>query len=162
MSYNAAVAELGSVFEDEEEDSPRGPDLRVSVEVPRVALGASLRAPVPPRIAAEGDLVERAVTDGADPNSVELHLPEELAPRTMLRLRGQGGVHPEGRPGDLLVLVELVDRAPRADEVITRPSSALAPSPGNALDPDGRDITLWILLGLALLAGGGIALYALL
>src|SRR5690606_41579149 len=108
----ARVAELGSVFEDESDD-PRGPDLRVTVEVPRAALGASIRVPVPRRLAHEGDLVERAVLDHGDPDRVALHLPEELAPRTMLRLRGQGGVHPSGRAGDLQIVVELVDRSPR-------------------------------------------------
>ena len=68
---------LGNVFADDDE-RPRGPDLRVSVEVPRAALGASLHAPVPSRIAVDGELVERAVLEGDDPACVVLHLPEQL------------------------------------------------------------------------------------
>ena len=54
------MTRLGNVFESLESDRPRGPDLRVTVEVPREALGGSLRARVPLRLAAEGDLIERA------------------------------------------------------------------------------------------------------
>lgn len=164
------MAELGSVFEDPGE-GPRGPDLRVSVEVPRAALGASLRAPVPRRIAAEGELVERVTVPGQDPDSVELHLPEELPARTMLRLRGQGGRPPEpkegedegeGQAGDLMVVVELVDRPPRDDEIITRSPTALAQRGDAELaTTDGRDMTLWLLLALALIGGGVVALFAL-
>ena len=154
------MAELGSVFE-EAGEGPRGPDLRVSVEVPRSALGACLRAPVPRRIAAEGDLVDRAVSPtDEDPDRIELHLPESLGPRTMLRLRGQGGVHPEGRPGDLLVVVELVDRPPRADELILRSSTSVAIAEPNFLAPT-QDLTWWVLIGLALVGGGVVAFFAL-
>lgn len=142
------MAELGSVFEDESDD-PRGPDLRVTVEVPRAALGAGIRVPVPRRLAHEGELVERAVLDHDDPDRVALHLPDELAPRTMLRLRGQGGGHPSGRAGDLQIVVELVDRAPRDDETITRDEV-----PAHEGTQPTNDITAWVLLGLALLAGG--------
>jgi hypothetical protein len=157
-----AVAELASVFDDEGDEQPRGPDLRVSVEIPRAALGATLRAPVPARIAANGDLVERVVLDGEDLDTVELHLPEQLPERAMLRLRGQGGALEGGRAGDLLVLVELVDRAPRDDEVITRSASSGQAQDGlMAMATDGTDITLWLLLGLALVGGGVLVVLAL-
>jgi hypothetical protein len=145
------VAELGSVFEADEGGS-RGPDLRVTVEVPRAALGATLRAPVPRRIAAEGDLVERAVVGDDDPDIVELHLPERLPEGAVLRLRGHGGVGKgEARAGDLLVVVELVERPPRPDETIV--TSALAPRPGGDIVP--LDINRWVLLlGFGLLVAG--------
>lgn len=152
--HTAVVAELGSVFEDEGEDEgPRGADLRVSVEVPRAALGGTLRAPVPARIAVDGQLVERAVLEGDEPGRIVLHLPEQLPERAMLRLRGQGGVCSEGRAGDLLVVVELVDRPPRDDEEITYAAPAVATRSGN----EGTDVTWWVLLALAL-AGGGVLL----
>jgi hypothetical protein len=155
------MAELGSVFEDEGEDEgPCGPDLRVSVEVPRVALGATFRAPVPLRIAADGELVERAQTDD-DPERIVLHLPEELPERALLRLRKQGGVHPEGPPGDLLVLVELVDRPPRDGEEITAPAKALVQQSEQGLAFDTRDVTWWVLLGLALIGGAVLVILAL-
>jgi hypothetical protein len=144
------VAELGSVFDEQPDDRPRGPDLRVSIEVPRAALGASLRAPVPARLAHAGDLVERVTLANDTPGYVELHLPHDLPERAQLRLRGQGGVHPDGRPGDLLVLTQIVDRAPRPDEHISVAATAVPePDAGHRLD-----VTLWVLLGLALLTGG--------
>jgi hypothetical protein len=149
------VTELGSVFE-QVDPRRRGPDLRVSVEVPRAALGATLYAPVPERIAVDGELVERAVLEGEEPGRIVLHLPEQLAPRTLLRLRGQGGIAPEAQPGDLLVLVELVDRSPRDDERIVRGVS-VQPSDHAAT----TDVTWWWLLGLALLGGGVLVALAL-
>jgi hypothetical protein len=145
------VAELGSVFE-ADDGGPRGPDLRVTVEVPRAALGATLRAPVPARIAAEGDLVERVVLGDDEPGVVELHLPETLPEGAVLRLRGQGGIGEEGaRPGDLLVVVELVDRPPRPDEIIS--TTALAPHARGEVAP--LHAAPWLLLlGLGLLGAG--------
>jgi hypothetical protein len=158
----AAVAELGSVFDDEDQELPRGLDLRVSVEVPRAALGATLRAPVPTRIAVDGELIERVVLSGEDPDTVELHLPEQLPERAMLRLRSQGGAIEGGRAGDLLVVVELVDRPPRDDEVITPGPAQLSRRAGDGLAiAGGVDITWWVLIGLALLGGGVLLLLAL-
>jgi hypothetical protein len=151
------VAELGSVFEDDDVAGPRGPDLRVSVEVPRAALGATLHAPVPARIAVDGELVERVVLEGEEAGQIVLHLPEQLPPRALLRLRGQGGAAPDAKPGDLLVLVEIVDRAPRADERIVRSATGLASVGPVGLDT--IDVTWWWLLALALL--GGVVLVAL-
>ncbi len=149
------MTELGSVFE--ADDGPRGPDLRVTVEVPRAALGAGFRAPVPERLAADGELVERMMLGDDEPGFVVLHLPEQLPDRALLRLRGQGGVGAEGQgAGDLLVLVELVDRAPRGDERILR--SALAHrEPETVATREGDDVTWWLLGGLALLGAGVLA-----
>jgi hypothetical protein len=149
------VTQLGSVFEEVDDSRPRGPDLRVSVEVPRAALGATLYAPVPARIAVDGELIERAVLEGEEPGRVVLHLPEQLPARALLRLRGQGGLAPDAPPGDLLVLVELVDRAPRDDERIVRSSVVRADD-----ETPTTDVTLWWLLGLALLGGGVLAVLA--
>lgn len=145
------MAQLGSVFEDDDA-GPRGPDLRVTVEVPRAALGATLHAPVPARIAVDGELVERVVLEGEEPGHIVLHLPEQLPARAVLRLRGQGGASPDAAPGDLLVLVEIVDRAPRADERIVPGATGLASVGSVALDT--IDVTWWWLLALALLGGG--------
>lgn len=146
------MAELGSVFEDDSDAGPRGPDLRVSVEVPRAALGATFHAPVPARIAVDGELVERAVLEGDVPGQVVLHLPEQLPERALLRLRGQGGLAPDAAPGDLLVLVELVDRPAREDERIIRNPAAMMVRASD--DGPTMDVTWWVLLALALLGGG--------
>lgn len=150
------MAELGSVFE-ADDGRPRGPDLRVSVEVPRAALGASFVAPVPLRLAADGELVERVVLDGEQPGTVTLHLPEALPRGAVLRLRGQGGRRSaDQQPGDLFVVVELVDRSPRDDERILR-STVARREPGSVATREGTDVTWWLLGGLALLCGGVLA-----
>lgn len=152
------MAELGSVFAGD--DQPRGPDLKVTVEVPRAALGASLRAPVPERLAVAGELIERVVVGHDEPGYVELHLPEQLPDRAMLRLRGHGGAGAEGqRAGDLLVVVELVDRPPRADERITRPA-LVARAPADAAVLGGVDRTWWVLVALAVLGAAVLAALA--
>ncbi|KIG14241.1 hypothetical protein DB30_06990 [Enhygromyxa salina] len=158
------MGELGSVFEDDDGELPRGPDLRVSVEIPRAALGATLRAPVPARIAVDGELLERVVLHGEDPNTIELHLPEQLPERAMLRLRGQGAASEDGRAGDLLVVVELVDRPPRDTEVISFPTQQLSRRADDSVAGSAggeTDITWWVLMGLVLLGGGALLLLAL-
>lgn len=142
------MTQLGSVFEGFESDQPRGPDLRVSVEVPREALGGPLRAPVPVRLAAGGELVERANTP-SDPEHVILHLPTSLPAGAVLRLRGQGGVVPGQQPGDLFVAIELVERGMTSEERVpgwTSPSVEPA-------EAGSATLTWLILLGLAFLAG---------
>jgi hypothetical protein len=150
------VAELGSVFL-ADDGGPRGPDLRVTVEVPREALGASFVAPVPERIASAGELIERVRLDGDEPGFVTVTLPETLPEGAVLRLRGQGGRDAAGeRPGDLWLVIELVDRPPRANERIIR--STLARQQAGPLAPrEGTEMTWWILGGLALLCGGVLA-----
>jgi hypothetical protein len=141
------VTQLGSVFEGFESDQPRGPDLRVSIEVPRAALGGPLRARVPLRMAADGDLVERASTAG-DPEHVVLHLPTSLPAGAVLRLRGQGGVITGRQPGDLFVAIELVERDMTPDERVPGWSSpSLEPA-----EAGSATLTWLILLGLAFLA----------
>jgi hypothetical protein len=150
------VAELGSVFEADE--GPRGPDLRVSVEVPRAALGATVQLPVPERIAADGELVERAVIGDDDPGLVTLHLPESLPDGAVLRLRGQGGLGAAGeRPGDLWVVTELVDRPPREPERIIRSTAAARRESSSVAVREGNDMTWWLLGGLALICAGILA-----
>jgi hypothetical protein len=143
------VTRLGNVFESFESDQPRGPDLRVSVEVPRAALGGSLRVAVPQRLAADGDLVERA-SDPADPEHLLLHLPTSLPEGAVLRLRGQGGVLASGQPGDLFVALELVERPMRADEGI--PGGGGDDRPSFESIPPSAGLTWLILLGLAMVA----------
>lgn len=104
------MAELGNILEPEDDDA-RGPDLSVEVRVPRHALGDpdGYRVPIPRRIAAEGGYVERVPSPHDDPDTVTLHLPEDFPSGGTLKLRAQGGeTHDgEGRPGDLLVKIEL-------------------------------------------------------
>lgn len=111
------MGELGSIFEADEEERGgrlRGPDLQVTVEVPRSALGAAggFVADIPPALENGGDLVTRAPSPDGEPG-VRLFLPEALPAGAVLRLRGQGGLHPEGVAGDLRVRVQVVEPPPR-------------------------------------------------
>jgi hypothetical protein len=104
------MSELGSIFEDADGDEPRGPDLRVAVEVPRRALGRAdgWVAPVPDAI----DDVPRVKTPGDPPGALRLHLPETFTSGAVLRLRGQGGAVEGGLPGDLYLQIEVVEAPP--------------------------------------------------
>lgn len=107
------MGELGSIFEGTEgERGAKGPDLRVKADVPRRWLERSegVLIDVPDRVPfAEGTVPRRRGPD--DPRgAVRLHLSPQLGERAMLRLRGQGGEHPEsGLPGDLLVEITVVE-----------------------------------------------------
>jgi hypothetical protein len=110
------MGELGNIFEESDDpSSPRGPDVRVAVQVPRRALGDpdGFWAPVPAVVEQEGRAVVRAAAPGEQERGVQLFLPPALQPGSVLRLRRQGGVSPEadGAPGDLYVQIELVESA---------------------------------------------------
>jgi hypothetical protein len=105
------VGELGSIFEDDGADAPRGPDLRVKVDVPRTALGADhgYAALVPDEIEHEGQLVARVRGPGDPPGRIALHLPKTFASGSVLRLRRQGGRAEGGMPGDLYLQITVVE-----------------------------------------------------
>lgn len=114
-SQQAAHGEgtLGSIFAEDDAaraGKPRGPDLRVTVDVPRDALGDpdGFRAPIATQLEHEGQLVPRKVNPD-DGDSVPLHLPDAIRPGTVLRLRGQGGIAEDGAAGDLYVKVNVVE-----------------------------------------------------
>ena len=153
------MAELGSVF-DEDGDGPRGPDLRIVVEVPRAALGNTLSTRVPRRLAADGDLVDRVIDETLeDPEMLLVHLPDTLPDRAGLRLRSQGGIGPDGgRPGDLHVVCELVDRPPHPGEVIVRSIAHRAEA--GVTPADGPDVTWYLLGALAIIGAVVLALVA--
>lgn len=113
-----AVSSFGSIFDGTEptRGGPRGPDLRVTVEVPRTALGSpdGFAAPIPTTVEVDGRSIERVRgPEGEGP--VPLFLPATLPSGAVLRLRGQGGRSPTdgGPPGDLLVEIVVVDRPSR-------------------------------------------------
>ena len=111
------MGELGSIFEADDEQRGgrmRGPDLHVTVDVPRSALGAvaGFAAEIPATLEHQGESVTRAPSPDGEAG-VRLFLPPELPDGAVLRLRGQGGVHPEGVPGDLMVRVNVVEPPPR-------------------------------------------------
>ncbi|MBZ5714665.1 DnaJ C-terminal domain-containing protein [Nannocystis pusilla] len=104
------MTQLGSIFEPEA-PGPRGRDLHADVTVPAWALGLPFpfEVRVPLDLAAEGGYARRVVSSLDTDDRVRLSLPAGFPPGGVVRLRGQGEAHPDGRPGDLLVHVE-VDR----------------------------------------------------
>ncbi|MCA9650667.1 MAG: hypothetical protein KC501_12205 [Myxococcales bacterium] len=105
------MGELGSIFDGvPAATGTKGPDLRVQVTVRRSQLerGESVVVEVPDEVPHGDLLVPRRRGSDDPPGGVRLHLSPRLGERTMLRLRGQGGEHPDsGRPGDLLVEVSV-------------------------------------------------------
>lgn len=106
---------LGNIFDAANEDAaaktgPPGPDFRVAVEIPRSALGATVRVPTPARMEIDGRTVARALGPGDESDAVQIHISEGFADGATLRLRGQGGVSSDkGRAGDLYLTVRFVD-----------------------------------------------------
>lgn len=100
---------LGNILEPDS-DRPKGPDLRVKVQVPRSALGREGGAlvGVPAEIEHDGRPIARAASPHDERGKVRLHLPAEIPEGAVLRLRGQGGRREGGVPGDLFVEVEVV------------------------------------------------------
>ncbi len=107
------MAELSNIFE-EEEGGPKGPDLDVTVEVPRRALGAEdgVVVPIPAQLTKDGHRIHRAVSPHEPKQAVRLRLAADFPNGGTVRLRGQGGLPPnQGQAGDLYVKVRLVDGA---------------------------------------------------
>lgn len=104
------MTQLGSIFEPEA-PGPRGRDLHADVTVPAWALGLpfAYEVRVPLDLAAEGGYARRVVSALDTDDRVRLSLPAGFPTGGVVRLRGQGEARPDGRPGDLLVHVE-VDR----------------------------------------------------
>jgi hypothetical protein len=124
------VTQLGSIFEPEA-PGPRGRDLHADVTVPAWALGLpfAYEVRVPLELAAEGGYARRVVSAFDTDDRVRLSLPAGFPDGGVVRLRGQGEARPDGRPGDLLVHVE-VDR--RSTEPPPEVKLALASVPAPA------------------------------
>ncbi|MDC0717336.1 hypothetical protein [Nannocystis bainbridge] len=124
------MTQLGSIFEPEA-PGPRGRDLHADVTVPAWALGLPFpfEVRVPLDLAAEGGYARRTVSSLDSDDRVRLSLPADFPTGGVLRLRGQGEALDGGRPGDLLVHVE-VD--PRRGEPPPEVKLALAAMPSPA------------------------------
>ena len=127
------MTQLGSIFEPEA-TGPRGRDLHADVTVPAWALGlpTGIDVRVPLELAAEGGYARRVVHAGDSGDQIRLCLPAGFPDGGVLRLRGQGEALDAGRPGDLLVHVE-VDRAraepPPEVRALLAAMAAAAPAP---------------------------------
>jgi hypothetical protein len=103
------VTELGSIFEPEAGDGPRGRDLRHDVTVPAWAAGhdPGVAIDVPLQLPAAGGYVARAVSAHDPGTTIHVRLPAGFPSGGALRLRGQGEAGPGGRAGDLILVVHL-------------------------------------------------------
>ena len=133
---------LGNIFDAAGDTTgPRGPDLKVQVDVPRDALGIpdGFAVPVPTAMELDGEPVPRRLGPGESGGFVRLHLPEGFTDGATLRLRGQGGQRDGGSAGDLYVTVRLTDD----------------PLPPALIGDHGTDTIAWwwFALAAALLAG---------
>lgn len=114
------MSELGSIFEDTEASGrAKGPDLKVQASIPRGWLGREdgVLVEVPDMVPYRGEgasSVPRRRGPDDPPGAVRLHLSEQLGERALLRLRGQGGEHPQsGAAGDLILDLTVVAGGPR-------------------------------------------------
>ncbi|MEM7159317.1 MAG: hypothetical protein AAF799_41145 [Myxococcota bacterium] len=107
------MAKLGSIFTESPKGGPRakGPDLRVEATLTRSQLRSSaIEVTVPDRVPHDGGTVPRRRGPDDPPGAVRLHLSPQLQDGATLRLRGQGGEHPDsGTPGDLLLTLTVVE-----------------------------------------------------
>jgi hypothetical protein len=154
---------LGNVFDAVEStgaEGTRGEDLRTRVRVPRWTLGHPDGAN--PELGRWVDGAERLVQSDDD-SRVPLHLPADFPDGGTLRLRGQGGVSPDGGPaGDLYLQIKLVDEPEPADAKARRLASLARTSDGASGVPatnDGPDLFLWT-MALALLGATAFILFS--
>lgn len=133
------MTQLGSIFEPEP-SGPRGRDLHADVTVPAWALGVptGIDVQVPLDLAAAGGYARRVVHSADAGDRIRLCLPADFPDGGTLRLRGQGEALADGRPGDLLVRVQ-IDRTrsepPPEVRALLAAMAAAAPRPPPAAQP---------------------------
>jgi hypothetical protein len=124
------MTQLGSVFEPDDPDLPRGRDLECRVRIhPGDCDGRARWVPVPAELPRGGVFVPRTVHAGDAEGYVQVTPPAGLDRPARLRVRGLGEAHAEGVPGDLLLTL-LPDPAAERLAPVYRPSTALAPTHG--------------------------------
>lgn len=155
------MSQLGSIFEPETA-GPRGRDLRAEVRVPAWACGHpdGYSVEVPRELPAPGGYARR-VHSGLDTGDVvHLRLPANFPDGGTLRLRGQGEASEaaDGRPGDLLLTINL-DLAQTTPPPGSRIAAALTWPSGQVLaGSPGAPPTLVILIVLVFAAGAAIVI----
>lgn len=151
------MSQLGSIFEPERRDLPRGRDLRAEVTVPARACGhpAGYSVEVPRDLPALGGYARRVVSSFDTGDALHLRLPSDFPDGGVLRLRGQGEAPEaaEGSPGDLLLTihVEPGERTP-PPEALTTWSSGQVPAVASASGPPAP--TSLVVLVLLVFAAG--------
>ncbi|MFH1469744.1 MAG: hypothetical protein ABIO70_35485 [Pseudomonadota bacterium] len=141
------MAQLGSVFPEEDRLRAKGADLHWAVQVPPAALGHAEGAwvRVPRELPGGGARHRRVEAPGEPGEKVLLRLPEGLPDGAVLRLRARGAAGEGQRPGDLLVRVE-VREGPLNDTWL-----GLAEVGADIAVPGGGfGAALWIGVGLVL------------
>ena len=149
---------LGSALDPGDPLLPKGPDLHAAVMVPPEALGHAPGAWVRiPRELPGGGRRHPRVPHPADRgDEVRLHLPEGLPDGATLRLCGQGAALDGGRPGDLLVKVQV--RPGRLDETWVGLAKPEVPAGLTGAERGAWLVWVGLAVGLALV---GLAAWAL-
>ena len=108
------MAQLGNVLQGGDGAGPRGPDLRVQVQVPPGALGhdGGVYVRIPLELPAGGRRGRRAPSPFDQRDRVLLRLPASLPNGAAIALRGQGAQQEGCQPGDLHVQVQVVQGQP--------------------------------------------------
>lgn len=150
------MTELGSIFEPDAGEGPRGRDLQHEVTVPAWVAGhePGFQIDVPLQLPALGGYVDRAVSDLDAGTAIHLRLPAGFPSGGALRLRGQGEPVDGGRPGDLHLVVHL-------DPAQATPPGALAWPSGQALATSPVAPRALVLIVLAVFAAGAVYVVAL-
>jgi hypothetical protein len=158
-----AVTQLGSIFEPEA-PGPRGRDLHAEVTVPAWALGLPFghEVQIPLELAAAGGYARRVVSGLDAGDRVRLSLPANFPTGGVLRLRGQGEALADGRPGDLLVRVDVDGRRreppPEVQAILAAMPTAAPPPPVSyrlplhGPPPIAAATVTWLAIAFALLA----------
>lgn len=156
------MTQLGSIFEPEA-PGPRGRDLHAEVTVPAWALGLpfGFEVQIPLELATTGGYARRAVSAFDAGDRVRLSLPGDFPSGGVLRLRGQGEPLAAGKPGDLLVHVEVDGRRteppPEIKAVLATMPAPTSPAPSYRLPVHGpapvtAATVTWLAAIVALLA----------
>jgi hypothetical protein len=104
------VAQLGSIYDDTQRGT-KGPDLRYTVVVTRESLArGAVEVEVPREFEIGGTVIPRVVHAADREGRVPLSAPSDVPNGVTLRLRGAGGVGPDGgHAGDLYLTLDVRD-----------------------------------------------------
>ncbi len=144
------MAQLGNIYDRGNPLGPKGQDLHHTVQVPPEAVGhaAGCRVRVPMELPGGGQRHARVPAPGESGDTLTLMLPEGLPHGAILRLRGQGAAAEGGRPGDLMVKVQLRPGGGEGYLGLVDPPRAGA----------GDNTTLYIAVGVGLAAAAAFVL----
>jgi hypothetical protein len=144
------MAQLGNIYDRGNRLGPKGQDLHYTVVVPSEAVGHTpgCLVRVPMELPGGGQRHRRVPAPGEKGERLSLQLPEGLPDGAILRLHGQGAPAEGGRPGDLMIKVQL--RPGGGDDYLGLVDPPRAAASANA--------TLYVAIGVGLAMVGALVL----